>query len=124
MRLVDTSAWIEWLIDSPTAERLAPAIPQASDWLVPTLVQFELAKWITRERDEAATDRAVAFSRTCVVVPLTTHLSLRAAEISAAHRLATADAVIYATAQEYGADLLTCDAHFRDLPGVILVEKI
>ncbi|MFC5343010.1 type II toxin-antitoxin system VapC family toxin [Brevundimonas staleyi] len=124
MRLVDTSAWIEWLIDSPTAESLARTIPEAADWLVPTLVQFELAKWMTRERGEAATDRAVAFSRTCVVVPLTTHIALQAAEISATHKLATADAVIYATAQEYGADLLTCDAHFRDLPGVILVEKI
>jgi len=123
MRLVDTSAWIEWLRDSPTAHSLAPTIPRPEDWLVPTLVQFELAKWLMREQGEAATDRALAFSRTCVVVPLTTRSALLAAAISATHRLATADAVIYATAQEHGAELLTCDAHFRDLPGVILVEK-
>jgi len=124
MRLVDTSAWIEWLIDSRTAQSLAATMPKVEDWLVPTLVQFELAKWLRREQGEAATDRAVAFSRTCIVVPLMTNTALLAAEISATHKLATADAVIYATAQEHGAELLTCDAHFRDLPGVILVEKI
>ena len=32
--------------------------------------------------------------------------------------LATADAVIYATAIEFGADLLTCGAHFDGLPEV------
>ena len=123
MRLVDTSAWIEWLIDSPAAELLAPSMPTLEDWLVPTLVQFELAKWTMREQGEAERDSALAYSRTCIVVPLTTSIAVRAAEFSAAHKLATADAVIYATAQEHGAELLTCDAHFRDLPGVILVEK-
>lgn len=37
--------------------------------------------------------------------------------------LATADAVVYATALEYDADLLTCDAHFEGLPGVVLIRK-
>lgn len=122
MRLVDTSAWIEWLIDSPTAEKLASAMPAFEDWLVPTMVQLELAKWLARYRAEQL-DPTIALSRTCVVVPMTTRIALLAAEICVNHKLATADAVIYATAQEHGADLLTCDAHFRDLPGVILVEK-
>ena len=123
MRLVDTSAWIEWLIDSPTAERLAPAMPTAEDWLVPTMVQLELGKWLKRHRVEQL-DPTIALSRTCIVVPMTMRIALLAAEICVTHKLATADAVIYATAQEHGADLLTCDAHFRDLPGVVLVEKL
>ena len=47
-----------------------------------------------------------------------------AAEICARHKRATADAIVYATAQEQGADLLTCDAHFDGLPGVMFVAKI
>ena len=43
MVLVDTSAWIEWLIGSPTGEALSERLPQQSDWLVPTMVQLELA---------------------------------------------------------------------------------
>jgi len=34
-----------------------------------------------------------------------------------------ADAVIYATAIEHNADVLTCDAHFADLPGVVYFPK-
>lgn len=47
MRLVDTSAWIEWLIDSPTGRAVAPHLPDQAEWLVPTMVQLELAKWLT-----------------------------------------------------------------------------
>ncbi|MCK9511361.1 MAG: PIN domain-containing protein [Pigmentiphaga sp.] len=39
------------------------------------------------------------------------------------HKLATADAIVYATARHQGAELLTCDAHFADLPNVALFAK-
>jgi predicted nucleic acid-binding protein len=58
-----------------------------------------------------------------VVTPLDTTLALKAAEVASAHALAMADAIIYATALESGADLLTCDAHFADLPGVVYLAK-
>jgi hypothetical protein len=31
--------------------------------------------------------------------------------------------IVYATAQQQGAELLTCDAHFKGLPGVMLFSK-
>ena len=46
MVLVDTSAWIEWLIGSPTGEKLSEQLPDQADWLVPTMVQLELTKWL------------------------------------------------------------------------------
>jgi 2,4-dienoyl-CoA reductase-like NADH-dependent reductase (Old Yellow Enzyme family) len=49
--------------------------------------------------------------------------ALAAAEACRAHRLATADAIIFATARLRGATLLTCDAHFEGLPGVTLIGK-
>lgn len=52
MRLVDSSAWIEWLIDSPTGIELVPAIPAAEQCVVPTIVQLEVVKWLTREVGE------------------------------------------------------------------------
>jgi predicted nucleic acid-binding protein len=122
MRLVDTSAWIEFLIGTPTGARLRPAMPEIEEWLVPTMVQLELAKWLMRNRADLL-EPTIALSRICVVAPMTMRIAVMAAEICVKHKLATADAVIYATAQEHGAELLTCDAHFRDLPGVILVEK-
>ncbi|PZQ46225.1 MAG: VapC toxin family PIN domain ribonuclease [Rhodovulum sulfidophilum] len=124
MRLVDTSAWIEWLIGSPTGAAVAAHLPEQSDWLVPTMVQLELAKWLVREVGEDKADQVIAFTQLCHVAPLDTDIALAAAEACRAHRLATADAIIFATARAAGADLITCDAHFDGLPGVTLVAKI
>lgn len=59
----------------------------------------------------------------CVVIPLDTGIALLAADLHRAHRLATADAIVYATALQQGADLLTCDAHFEGLPEVTFLAK-
>ena len=124
MILVDTSAWIEWLIGSKTGDRLSEHLPEQAEWLAPTMVQLELAKWLTREVGEDKTDQVIAFTQVCAVVPLDTDIALAAAEACREHRLATADAIIFATARAQGATLLTCDKHFDGLPGVTLIEKI
>jgi predicted nucleic acid-binding protein len=118
MRLVDTSVWVEWLIGSPLGARLAAELPKPEQWLVPTIVQLELAKWLTREAGEDKADRVIAFTETCVVADLDTTTALAAAELCAKHGLATADAIVYATALMHDADLVTCDRHFENLPGV------
>lgn len=123
MRLVDTSAWIEWFIDGPLADDLADEIPAQQDCLVPTMVQHELRKWFLRERDEDMADEVIAFTELCLVVPLDTRLALEAAEVARRHKLATADAIIYASALAAGAELVTCDGHFTGLPGVVLLPK-
>jgi predicted nucleic acid-binding protein len=124
MRLVDTSAWIEWLTGSATGERVAEHLPEPAEWLVPTLVQLELAQWLTREVGEDKADQVIAFTQVCRVVPLDTAIALAAAQACHAHRLATADAIVFATARAHGAMLLTSDSHFDGLPGVMLIEKI
>ena len=124
MVLVDTSAWIEWLIGSQTGERVAQHLPEQSDWLVPTMVQLELAKWLTREAGEDKADQVIAFTQVCNVILLDTETALAAAEACREHKLATADAIIFATARIKGATILTCDGHFEGLPGVTLIEKI
>lgn len=124
MRLVDTSAWIEWLIGSPTGERVAAHLPEQSEWLVPTMVQLELSKWLVREVGEDRADQVIAFTQLCRVVPLDTEIALAAAEACRTHALATADAIVFATARAVNATLITCDAHFNNLPDVTLIEKI
>jgi predicted nucleic acid-binding protein len=123
MRLVDTSAWIEFLTGSALGVALGAHFPDRTQWLVPTVVQLELAKWLARAIGEDKADQVIAFTETCVVADLDTAIALSAAELCARHRLATADAIIYATALAHGADLLTCDRHFRHLPDVYFVPK-
>lgn len=122
-RVVDTSVWVEWLVGGELGKQLAGEIPDKAQCIVPTIVQLELAKWLTREVGEEAADRMIAYTQRCVVVSLDTRIALHAAELHRQHRLATADAVVYATALENRAELLTCDAHFDGLPGVVFVPK-
>ena len=121
--VVDTSAWIEWLVGSALGQRLRPHFPEKVECLVPTIVQLELSKWLVREVGEDAADLVIAYTQKCVVVPLDTEIALLAADLHRAHQLATADAIVYATAQHAGAGLLTCDAHFDGLAGVSFFSK-
>lgn len=123
MRLVDTSAFIEWLTGSSTGEAISRHLPQREEWLVPTIVQLELSKWLTREAGEEKADRVTAFTQMCVVADLDTETAISAAEFSRLHKLATADAIVYATARAHAADILTCDSHFEGLDGVTLIRK-
>ena len=123
MRLVDTSAWIEWLVGGPLARSLAKEFPDRAECIVPTIVQLELAKWLQREAGEEQADRVIAYTQKCIVVPLDTPIALLAADLHRQYKLATADAIVYATAQTHGAELLTCDAHFAKLPAVRYFRK-
>jgi predicted nucleic acid-binding protein len=124
MRVIDTSAWIEYLVGSYIGRNIAPQMPSREDTLVPTIVQMELYKWLMRERSPQIAELTVAETNQSVVVPLNTLLAVRAAEISRQYRLSTPDAIIYATAQAHDADILTCDAHFEGLAGVLYLSRI
>ena len=123
MRVVDTSAWIEWFTGSALGRRLGKQIPPRSECIVPTIVQLELATWLLREAGEEQADQVLAYTQKCIVVPLDTRLALLAAELHGQHQLATADAIVYATARAHGAELLTCDAHFAKLAAVLYFNK-
>lgn len=122
-RVVDTSAWIEWLVGSAVGRGLRREIPQQDACIVPTIVQLELSKWLTREVGEERADEVIAYTQKCVVVPLDATIALLATDLHREHGLATADAIVYATARHQAAELLTCDAHFVELPGVRLFPK-
>ncbi len=123
MRVVDTSVWIEWLTGSALGRRLAQEIPDRAECIVPTIVQLELAKWLQREVGDERADQMLAYTQKCIVVSLDTRIALLAADLHRQHKLATADAIVYATALEQGADLLTCDAHFTKLREVVYFRK-
>ncbi|MGB3337994.1 MAG: type II toxin-antitoxin system VapC family toxin [Devosia sp.] len=124
MRLIDTSAWIEWLVGSPTGKVVATLLPEQAEWLVPTMVQLELAKWTMREVGEEKSDQVIAFTQLCRIAALDTETALLAAESCRKHKLATADAIIFASARIHGATLITCDKHFDGLPDVTVIAEI
>ena len=122
-RVVDTSVWVETLVGGAFGRTLQADLPEDDDWLMPTIVQLELSKWISRERSEDLHHRVIAFSMTRLVVPLDTKIALEAAHLCRTLKLASADAVVLATARLNHADLLTCDAQFEGLPDVVYRAK-
>ncbi len=123
MRLVDTSAWIEFLLGTALGNSVRQQLPKPAEWVVPTIVQFELSKWLVRELGKDEADSAIAASQRLVVAPLVTAIAIDAADLNRQYKLPTADAIVYATARAYDAELLTCDGHFEGLPGVSYLPK-
>lgn len=121
--VVDSSAWLAYLGDEPTAPEFAPAVESVERLVVPSICLLEVFKTIRRQRAESEALRAVALMQRGYVVPLDASLALDAARLGAAHRLATADGVVYATARLFGATLWTQDAHFDGLIDVRYFPK-
>lgn len=121
--LVDTCGWIEWLTDGVLSAEFEPWLAEADQVYVPTSVQFELYKWVKRERDEITALEAIALTEQCKVIPLNTAISLWAADLAMEHKLSFADAIIYATARQQEVTLITSNDHFQGLTGVNYFSK-
>ena len=121
--LIDTCGWIEWFIDDILADQFSPYFQQLSNIIVPTVIQYELYKWVCRERDNDTAQALIELTKQGKTIVLDTDLALKAAKLAAQYRLSVADALIYATAQLEKVELVTSDDHFSDLPNVCYFPK-
>lgn len=119
MTIVDTCGWIEWLTDSVLASEFEPYLLKPER----LVIQYELHKWICRERFEAMALEIIAYTQQASIVAFTQALALRTSALSQHYRLSFADAIIYATAEQENAGLVTADDHFENLPNVRYFSK-
>ena len=115
---VDSSAWLAYLADEPTAGDFAPAIETTARLVVPAVCVLEVFKVVVRQRDEGAALQAVALMQQGRVVDLDAALALSAARVGVAHRLPLADSIVYATARAVDGIVWTQDEDFAALPHV------
>ena len=118
MNVVDSSAWLAYFADEPTAEFFAPAIEDTDSLVVPVVCLYEVFKVLLRESGEDAAFQAVAAMQQGEVVELDASLALEAAKIGLEEGLAFADSIVFAVARQAGATLWTQDAHFAGKAGV------
>ncbi|MDH3404789.1 MAG: type II toxin-antitoxin system VapC family toxin [Acidobacteriota bacterium] len=123
MKLVDSSGWVELLTDGPLADEYAVHLEDPEQVLTPSIVLFEVYKWVKRERGEEEALQVAAQLEKTEVAPLTSTIALTAADASLEHGLAMADAIVYATAAVHEAELVTSDRDFASLSGVTYLEK-
>ena len=82
----------------------------------------EIYKVIRRDISEDRALEAIAALEKATIVSLDPSLALEAADVSLEHGLAMADSIIYATAQRYGAKLVTGDADFEGLKDTVVIR--
>ncbi len=121
LTLVDSSGWVAYLGDGPKAEAFGPYLEREDFLVVPTIVIYEVVKKLRSTSNEAVVQRFLSHAYRAREVELDSSLAIAAAQISIRHRLAMADAIIYATAEGEGAQLITGDPDFRGLAGVTVI---
>lgn len=116
---LDSSCWLEFFADTERADLYAAVIEQAETLVVPVLTVYEVARKLAREAGDEVATAALSLMQRGRVIAIDLPLALDAA----VNGLPLADSLIYATAQQHGAELWTQDKHFDGLPGVRYFPK-
>jgi predicted nucleic acid-binding protein len=120
--VLDSSGWIEFLTDGPLADRYAAYFTPKYELITPTIVLYEVYKKIKRERGEETALLTAGRLNATQIVHLTESIAFLAADVSLQHGLAMADAIVYATAKDQDAEVVTGDADLKDLSGVVYIK--
>ncbi|MFZ5773663.1 MAG: type II toxin-antitoxin system VapC family toxin [Thermodesulfobacteriota bacterium] len=123
MNIIDSSAWLSYFADEPTATHFHDAIQEIESLVVPVITIYEVFKVVSRESSENEALQAVAAMQKGSVVDLTASLAITASKLSLQHKLPMADSIILATAKHHNATIWTQDVDFRDFPGVNYFPK-
>ena len=121
--VVDSSAWLAYFAEEPTAADFAAAIEDPRRLVVPAVCLLEVFKVVARQRGEGDALQAVAIMQQGDVVDLDGALALSAARLGIDHKLPLADSIVYATARAVGGVVWTQDEDFDGLPDVQYVPK-
>lgn len=121
--MVDSSAWLAYFAEEPSAPEFAPAIEEVRRLVVPAICLLEVFKVVARQRGEGDALQAVAIMQQGEVVDLDAALALGAARVALDHKLPLADSVVYATARAVGGVVWTQDEDFDGLPDVRYFPK-
>jgi predicted nucleic acid-binding protein len=123
--LIDSCGWIEYFGDGLLADRYAEFIEKTekNQIVTPTIVIYEVYKKIKSTKGEEKATEIVAQMSLTRVIELTNTLSVRAADLSIDREIAMADAIVAATAETCGAQIITSDQHFKKMKGVKFISK-
>jgi len=120
---IDSYGWIERFTDGPKAEQYNRIIDrvQPDEIVTSVVVLYEVYRKVKQVKGEELALEAVAALTQTKGVPVDQTLSLEAADYSLSHRLHFADALIYATARHFDAELHTSDQDLKGLKGIRFV---
>ena len=97
LTVVDSSGWVEYLGDGPQAEAFGVYLEREDSLVVPAIVIYEVVKKLKLTSSETVVDRFLSQAFRGRQMELDSFIAIAAAQISIRHRLAMADAIIYAS---------------------------
>jgi predicted nucleic acid-binding protein len=120
--ILDSSGWIELLAGSDRAHLFEPAL-RAERLIVASIVRYEVGRYAFSHKGAGGRELALTALSKFEQVPVDEGVADTASELAQIHKLAMADALVYATAQIMGAELWTQDKDFKQLPNVKYFRK-
>lgn len=123
MNVVDSSGWLSYFADEPSAKHFEIPLQATESLIVPVITIYEVSEVILRESSENEALQAIAAMRKGSIVDLTTKLAISAVKLSIQYKLPMADSIILATAKDFKATIWTQDIDFKGIPGVHYFQK-
>ena len=120
--LLDSSGWIELLGGTKRADLFGPVL-KAERLIVPSIVRYEVGRYVLVHSGEAGSEMALRAMAKFEQVAVDPAVADEASLLAAKHKMAMADAIIYAVARAQVAELWTQDSHFENLAGVRFFKK-
>lgn len=121
--LIDSNIWIDYFQASAIGKKAGEYIESKEKIVISTLNIAEVYRQILSKRDKQDAEKAVdILQQFSFVIPVTTEVAKKAAILKHEKKLGLADAIIYATAEQEHATLITADNDFRHMQNVIIVE--
>jgi predicted nucleic acid-binding protein len=122
--LIDSWAWIEFFRGSEPGKRVEDFIDNNHELIVSSINISEVYRWILRFYDEStAEEKREAIKERCFIVDVDEGIAVEAAKIEHKFSWGLGDSIVYATAKQRGAEVLTGDSDFKDRDGVIFLES-
>ncbi|MDV3293222.1 MAG: type II toxin-antitoxin system VapC family toxin [Nitrososphaerales archaeon] len=121
--LIDSWAWVEYWKGGARAKAAAAYIEGEEEAVASTINLSEVYFWILKYYGEGtAMGKVSTMEKRCHLIPVEKRIALEAAKVRRKHGLALADSLVYATAKEVGARVVTGDPDLRDLEGTIFLQ--
>jgi toxin FitB len=117
---LDSFGWIERFTGGSKGDKYNKIIDQArpEEIITSVVALYEVYKKVKQLKGEQIALDNVAVLTQTNIVPLDATLSLEAADYSLEYGLHFSDALVYATARTFEAELYTSDEHFKGIPYV------
>ena len=123
MNVIDSSGWLSYFADEPSANNFHTPIQDIKSLIVPVITIYEVFKVVLRESNENQALQAIAAMQKGATIDLTPTLAIAASQLSLQHNLPMADSIILATAKQFDAIIWTQDKDFEGIPGVNYFPK-